>query len=727
VKNDFVPNYPAGAQEYYPFQSSLGAVKFSTSQTTFDFTGANVIVRLYYGGSNSNSNSPALQTINLSFPSATGWPIPKGAPNTLQPVKTPALTVAPTRDVTTWASTNDAANYGSPPIAGNQANGSIIGLRHYYWTNHGCFLSDAAVLRNGVTTTPTAYAYTTSLQASWSLATRIAWVTHVAGDSSNPHTNSASQPISPGYWGDRWRCIFQPGDTVRSVVYWDAKHAVSQAALSGAGPIRGGDLRIGALSTVVQPTDFAPHPDYAKPYSRACILRGGDGAAEFPVGNLAAQTPGSGGSPAPILALSPDPTREAVLGNHIFLGNSGTLKMQPSRAFGNLPWGGGTNISNTAGVNGVNRPDGGGANAGDFDTGLGDFPDGPFCNKQDEGNVIYKYLDTNTQQWVYPIPYFTATWSYQAPGNTFTSPSRQMPSAGMFGSLPSFPVSQKGWTTLAFAPNQAGPNHPGNVDPKDHYLLDLFQMPVVEPYPISEPFSTAGKVNLNYRIAPFDYIRRSTALRGALYPLRVTAVNSQYSQPSASANYLVYKTGFPAGTPLSQNFRLRIDRDETIKALDGFYDSGSGNPSTGFFKSASQICERYFYSQDSVPMNYAGSPTAEDTSMALWWKSNGDLTGDNEREKPYVDLYPRVTTKSNTYTVHVKVQTLRQTPGHPTQWLEGKDAVLGEYRGSATIERYIDPADPRFNPSNIPSYNPDLKSLEPLYRFRTVYTKKFTP
>jgi hypothetical protein len=40
-------------------------------------------------------------------------------------------------------------------------------------------------------------------------------------------------------------------------------------------------------------------------------------------------------------------------------------------------------------------------------------------------------------------------------------------------------------------------------------------MPVVEPYSISVPLATSGKVNLNCQIAPFTYIRRDTALRGA--------------------------------------------------------------------------------------------------------------------------------------------------------------------------------------------------------------------
>jgi hypothetical protein len=46
----------------------------------------------------------------------------------------------------------------------------------------------------------------------------------------------------------------------------------------------------------------------------------------------------------------------------------------------------------------------------------------------------------------------------------------------------------------------------------DHLMLDLFWMPAVEPYAISDSFSTAGKINLNYQIQPFTYIDRNTAL-----------------------------------------------------------------------------------------------------------------------------------------------------------------------------------------------------------------------
>jgi len=60
-------------------------------------------------------------------------------------------------------------------------------------------------------------------------------------------------------------------------------------------------------------------------------------------------------------------------------------------------------------------------------------------------------------------------------------------------------------------------------------------MPVVEPYAISEPFSTAGKVNMNYQIAPFNYITRNTALRGVFCGSMIVAANDQFV-PSKTGN-----------------------------------------------------------------------------------------------------------------------------------------------------------------------------------------------
>ena len=481
---------------------------------------------------------------------------PAGSPVVLQAVGG----AAPTADVTTWEATPNAD------------------MNTFYWTGNGTFFSSVAAGRTKLTGTGSSlFKYQTSLQASWSFATRLAWLTapHTNGavpgagfDSTGPGEGGASYdpyrspssagaaPIAPGFFANRWRCILQPGDTIRSLLYWNANNA-SGSAIAGADVTTGGDLRVGQLTPAVNGAkDFREHPDYFGPASRACVLRAGDGTRYFPLGSQARTLAGSTTS------------QEATLGNHIKL--PGSNQFQDTRAFANLPWSGGA--SPRVMVNGVVRAKDG--QPGDFDNGMGDFADGPFLNKQDEGNVIYSYVDDDNQT-IYPVPYFTHTWSYEKPGNTFTSPSRQMPSAAMFGSLPSQVQKGYSWQTLALCPNtpdKQGKTHPGNVDPKDHYLLDLFMTPVVEPYPISEPFSTAGKVNLNYRIAPFDYIRRSTALRGAFYPIRVTAVPSAY--------YLTYKTGtnnqtFPDGSnyPLTANFRFPLDRDTTIQSFDGLYDA----------------------------------------------------------------------------------------------------------------------------------------------------------
>ena len=122
-----------------------------------------------------------------------------------------------------------------------------------------------------------------------------------------------------------------------------------------------------------------------------------------------------------------------------------------------------------------------------------------------------------------------------------------------------------------------------------------------------------------------------------------------------------------------------------------------------------------------------------------WW-STCTLTGDNVREKPYSDLYSRITTKSNTYTVHYRVQSLRQRPysgsasgeaAYYTTWDEGRDQVLSEYRGHTTIERFLDPQDPRFDPkpnsTNPAKINVHKQSLEDAYRFRVIYNKRFSP
>ena len=61
------------------------------------------------------------------------------------------------------------------------------------------------------------------------------------------------------------------------------------------------------------------------------------------------------------------------------------------------------------------------------------------------------------------------------------------------------------------------------------------------------------------------------------------------------------------------------------------------------------------------------------------------------------------------------------------------DAILGEYRGSTMIERYIDPNDRRFDANNpetreLRDYlDPDKQSIEAAHRFRVVGVKRFAP
>lgn len=314
---------------------------------------------------------------------------------------------------------------------------------------------------------------------------------------------------------------------------------------------------------------------------------------------------------------------------------------------------------------------------GDWDTGTGPAYDGPYINKADEGETG---ADAYTS--------YTARVSVAS----LFSPNRQVPSPVVFGSLSTGVKRNRPWQTLLFCPNPpAKQQHPGLLSPPDHLLLDLFWMPVVEPYAISEPFSTAGKINLNYQIVPFTNIERSTGLQAVLRSTRITAI--------PNADGIRYKSSNP---PISELYRHLIDIPKT---LEGFQERFTANKP---FRSASEICEMFLIPQGKG---------ATMQNIASWWNDYG-LTGDNLRELPYSHLYSRLTTKSNTYTVHVRAQTLKKVDrDNPGKWIEGRDKILGEHRGSYTIERYLDP--------NLETYD----ESQPLtgYKFRTLSTKHFTP
>jgi uncharacterized protein (TIGR02600 family) len=316
--------------------------------------------------------------------------------------------------------------------------------------------------------------------------------------------------------------------------------------------------------------------------------------------------------------------------------------------------------------------------AGDWDNGPGLMVDGPYINKADEGNTPGGTLTSYIGDY-----YFAEAAAAQS--RTFFSPNKQVSSPVMFGSLPVGLrlAAPRPWQTLLFRPSKlTGVTHPGGADPRtrDHLLLDLFWMPVVEPYMISEPLATTGKINLNYQIAPFTYIKRDTGLRAVLKPVMITALN-----PTAASNRFMrdYKNG-GSGINNGQKSRWEIDLDATLKQFDDRFVKAThtaANPN--FFVSASEICD--------IPLVPLGAGVTG-SSIATFW-GNNKLTGDNSLERPYSHIYPRVTTKSNVFTVHVRAQSLKKSANDADQnkWKENRDQVTGEFRGSFVIEKYYDP------------------------------------
>lgn len=343
---------------------------------------------------------------------------------------------------------------------------------------------------------------------------------------------------------------------------------------------------------------------------------------------------------------------------------------------------------------------------GDWDSGVGRNPDGPYINKADEGSL------GNTAG-ADRDPYFSDVSNSSidlAPA--FFSANRQLPSAAMFGSLPSGLLQGIPYRTLLFRPQ---PGHfgwePAN-GPRDHLLLDLFWMPVVEPYAISEPFSTAGKINMNYEIMPFrSMIRRSTAMAAALRGERLTVIPT-----SLSANYKL-------GPTQAADTRLPIKIPDTLLQFEDQFARDD------VFRSPSQICEIFMVPEGesvSATPGTGGFAAAFESWGASFWNSNR-LTGDNLRERVYANLLGRMTTKSNTFTVHVRAQSLKKVPGTAANvWDESRDRVTGEYRGSTLIERYIHP-----NDDSIPDFSTawpgDPTDLGPSYKWRTVNNRQFAP
>lgn len=348
------------------------------------------------------------------------------------------------------------------------------------------------------------------------------------------------------------------------------------------------------------------------------------------------------------------------------------------------------------------------ASVGDWTSGAGYLPDGGQLARPDQD---FQSLEIITPapagaSVTYTTPYFSSYNDSSMEGlNTpsskgYFSPNRQIPSPiTLLGSIPS--STTVGWQSLLFSPNPAaGAGHPGLAGLPDYVFLDLFWMPVAEPYPISELFSTAGKISLNYKIMPFSYINRSTGIHALLKSTWLTALDN-----SLARNYKSH--AFVRGMPNSQT-RYPIDADETVKIMDStVFDSGD------IFRSAAEICSVWL-----VPDGRSAA------NVQSFW--NGKLlTSDTAREQPYDHLYSRITTKSNTFTVHWRAQSLQKVPGSdPATWNEATDRVAAELRGATLIERFIDP-----NATDIPDYatDPAAETLANFYKWRTIAENFFQP
>lgn len=405
---------------------------------------------------------------------------------------------------------------------------------------------------------------------------------------------------------------------------------------------------------------------------------------------------------------------------------------------------------------------------------------GGFLNKPDEGNYAVGLFQPSgwTKSVIYRLSYFSRASPvsgerFAATSGLFFSPNRLVTSPVMFGALPSNVWGSPGdktkvdgaWQTLLFRPHvqfsgeySGEQNHPGEQrSPADHNLLELFWMPVVEPYAISEPLSTAGKINMNYQMLPFAHIRRATALHALMKGEMFQALpNTDYS------NSKNVKTGFTTNgvaapifrgeTPSTENKfwhrNIVIDRFKgegptvpisgTLAQFDERFEGRANLPNgrmRGLFRTPSQICELYLI-PSSVPEGTGlnvdpgklGNYNARKTEMAKFWTEHS-VTGDNTRERPYSNLYARLTTRSNTFRVHVRAETVRKArSSDPTRFEPSKDSVAGEYRGSFLIERYIDFNDktqriPDYASTNVLSQAP----LESFYRFRVLESKRFSP
>jgi len=414
---------------------------------------------------------------------------------------------------------------------------------------------------------------------------------------------------------------------------------------------------------------------------------------------------------------------------------------------------------NTIALNGDNGP-------ADFDNGPGIIEDGPLVGVPDFNNAFNQSTalpntGSTTSSW------FDRGGLFADDNGVTYMPWRQASSAFIFGSLPTGVYGHadnpapRPWQTLLLCPNprarRTAPNssegpdwkasivdiqrdHFGFKSPRDHLWLEFFHLPAIAPDGFGDAVSTEGKVNMNYQMMPFTWIKRATAMHGALHGVRLTAIPSSAVGINSGDEH--YKK--PDGTASGLQFRYAVDADKSLLAFDQQrFDAGD------VFRSPSEICDMWLVPKRLEAHDYElgnVKPANPDVlssyaSMLDWWEgpdkadpTDGfEATGDNLREAPYAQLYPRLCTKSNVFTVHYRVQLLKKSRStKPGEWDETRDTVAAEHRGQTTLERYLDLNKKTIPEKTIPDFaNPDKfdpdKALDDYYNIRVVNRRDFKP
>ncbi|MFT4637487.1 MAG: hypothetical protein ACI8T1_000796 [Verrucomicrobiales bacterium] len=328
----------------------------------------------------------------------------------------------------------------------------------------------------------------------------------------------------------------------------------------------------------------------------------------------------------------------------------------------------------------------------DFDNGLGNVTDGAYINSSDDGedevpghslfNVLTPYFDLEPNN------------EFKAAGVSIEHHfARRMASSPVaFGSIPSAVQANAPWTCLLFRPNVSSLPHLGepgngmvwesdlstlegfevpqmasvteNTYPADHLWLDYFWMPTAEPAHAASAFATQGKVNMNYQMFPYTYIKRATALHAALKGEEILAIPTEAGP--------TYKTSQD-----NPNWRLPIHAEETLKQFEERFASGE------IFMTESEICEQFL-----IPEGQTWDGTGE--SIRTFWDAHR-LSGDNTLERPYAGLYSRLTTRSNAFLLHYRIQSITKSENSaPNQFDPVNDTIAEDHRGSKVLERVFD-------------------------------------